>query len=271
MGGQPQPEDDRDKSTERVSLDELWRRACRTGDERAKAELGRRAMAFVVPLSERVRREMAGRPNLADLVNAGVLGLFEALERFDPARGVSFEVFAAWRVFGAMYDDQQKSDWAPHALRAKAQRLRAIRDEFVAATQRVPTDEELADAVGIPIAEVGDLWRRSVNPAPISIERAAPPGAETLDPAFVEERFDPARLLLAAEARSLLLDQVKALPENHRYVLLLCYFEKLTLAQIGLVLGLSESRVCQIRQEALAKLLQRLGPRRDELLDALGS
>ena len=269
---QPHHADEHDKDTARVSLDELWREVRRTGDERAKAELTRRVMAFVVPLAERVRWEMAGRPNLADLVGAGVLGLFEALERFDPARGVSFEVFCGWRVFGAMHDDQQKNDWAPHAVRAKAQRLRAVRDELLAvAGARNPTDEELADAMGIPVAEVGDLWRRSLNPTPVSIERAAPPGADTLDPAFVEEGLDPARLLLAAEARSILLDTVKALPENHRYVLLLYYFENLTLAQIGLVLDLSESRVCQIRQEAMGKLVQRLGRRKEELLDAFGS
>ncbi len=255
---------------DRPSLDELWREARRTSGEPAKAELTRRVMAFVVPLAERVRWEMGGRPNSADLVNAGVLGLFEALERFDPARGVSFEVFCGWRVLGAMYDDQAKSDWAPHAVRAKARRLRAIRDEFLAALGRRPTDEELADAMGIPVAEVGDLWRRSRNPRPVSIQRVAPPEADNLDPAFVETRFDPARILLAAEARSVLLDHVKALPEKHRYVLLLYYFENLTLAQIGLVLDLSESRACQLRQEALAKLVHRLGRRKEELFDALG-
>jgi RNA polymerase sigma factor for flagellar operon FliA len=251
------------------SFERLWHDYQRTCDERLKGDLTRKFMPTLVSIAEKVRWEMGNRPDLSDLVSAGVVGLLEAFERFDPSRGVRFETFCGWRVVGAMHDDQRKFDWASGALRLKAQRLRAAADDLVAALGRRPTDDELAEAMGVSLADVAEARRHAQNPAPLSLDRAAPDGSRMAEAALADRRDDPIRLLLAQEARSLLLDTLKSLPDKQRQVLVLYYFEKLTMAQIGFVLKLTESRVSQLRQKALETLVRRLGRRKDELLDAL--
>jgi RNA polymerase sigma factor for flagellar operon FliA len=250
--------------------DQLWHDYHRTHDEIIKAELTRECMPMLLAMAEKVRGEMGGVPDLKDLVNAGVVGLLEAFERFDPSRGVFFDTFCTWRVLGAMHDDQRADDWAPNAIRAKAVRLRRAADEMANVLHRQPSDEELAGALDVSCAEVAEIRRHADHRAPLSIDRA--PSGEAIAPgaALEDRRLDPAHRLLAEEARTRLLDTLKALPDKQRYVLLLYYFERLTMAQIGLVLGVSESRVCQLHREALTALVRRLGPRKDEFLDALG-
>ncbi len=216
---------------------------------------------------------MHGIPDFKDLVDAGVMGLMEAFDRFDPTRGVYFETWCTLRVLGAMRDDQRRKAGGTETTLAKARRLRRAAEEMAAAIGRPPSDDELAEAVGMPVPEVAATLSRLDERRPVSLETthaAYVDGAEDLDRALVDERADPARRLLAAEARSRLLSALKDLSDKERYTLLLYYFEKLTMADIGLVLDVTESRVSQLHKQALATLARRLGPRRDEFLDALG-
>jgi len=250
-------------------FDQLWRDYQSTGDERIKAELTRRFMGILVPMAKKLRAEMSGQPDLNDLISAGVVGLLEAFERFDPSRGVYFQTYCTWRVLGAMHDDQRKFDWAPSSLRIKAQRLRDAADELANKLGRPPCDAELAEALDISTAEAAELRRHAENPAPLSLDDSHAAESTLEGAALADSHFDPLRHILAAEARALLLDALKNLPDKQRYVLLLYYFEKLTMAEIGLVLDVGESRVSQLHREALETLVRRLGRRKDELLDAL--
>jgi RNA polymerase sigma factor for flagellar operon FliA len=250
---------------------EIWRAYQRTGDEALKAELARQYMPALVRTAERIRWEMGGRPDVNDLVSAGAVGLLEAFERFDPTRGVEFETYCNWRVVGAMHDDQRKFDWASGALRLKARRLRRAADEIANARGHRPSDEELAEALGISAAEVAEARRHADQRKPASIDAAAEGDSSAQQAALGDSRLDPSVCLQAEEARALLLGALKGLPDKQRYVLLLYYFEQLKMAQIGLVLGLSEGRICQLHREALATLVRRLGRRKDELLEALGA
>ncbi|MFP4056835.1 MAG: sigma-70 family RNA polymerase sigma factor [Candidatus Brocadiia bacterium] len=252
-------------------FDSIWHEYQRTGDEGCKAELTRRFMPILMPIARRVRGAMGRQPELDDLVNAGVVGLLEAFERFDPGRGVKFETYCGWRVVGAMHDDQRKFDWASGALRFKAQRLRAAAEDLRGRLGRPPSDDELAEALDVSTAAVAEARRHAENRAPLSIDRSQAAEAPGEHPALSDGRADPARLLAADEGRALLLDSLRKLPDRQRYVLLLYYFEKLTMEKIGYVLGVSESRVCQLHKEALRALVRRLGARREELLDALTS
>jgi RNA polymerase sigma factor for flagellar operon FliA len=255
--------------------DRLWLDYQRTGDERVKAELVETFRPTLVAMAEKVRLAMGGRPVLNDLVNAGTIGLLEAFDRFDPARGVYFETYCTWRVIGAMHDDQRKFDWAAGAIRLKAQRLRAVSDELTAALGHPPSDDALCEALGLSHAELTEVRRHAGRPASLDQGRpdaAGGPGAPLpADQALADHRLDPERLALAREARALLLDALADLPDKQRYVMLLYYFEKLKMADIGHVLEVSEARVSQLHREALDTLLRRLGPRRDDFLDALGA
>lgn len=251
-------------------VDQLWLDYQRTRDERVKADLARACMRRVYAIAKKLRAEMGGVPSLQDLVDAGLVGLMEAFERFDPSRGVYFETWCSWRVLGAMRDDQRKRAWASEAVRLKAQRLRRAAAEMASARGRAPTDEELAEALSVSTAEVAELWRHVERRRPVSLDSTHEEGGADGDPALADRRADPAQLLLAKEARELLLDALKELPDKQRYTLLLYYFEKLTMAQVGRVLEVSESRVSQLHSAALRTLARRLGPRQDELLSALG-
>ena len=250
-------------------IDQLWEEYHRTRTEAAKAELARACMPAIRALARKVRREMGNVPALKELVQAGSVGLLEAIERFDPSRGLHFETWCSWRVLGAMRDDQRKDGWVTHTVRLRAQRLRRAADEMTAALGRPPTGEELAAALGTPVAEVADLVAHSMRPRPLSLEVVAPTEGKPSDPALVARARDPAQALLAKEARARLLAALKGLPDKERYTLLLYYFERLTMGDIARVLDVTESRVSQLHRKALETLARRLGPRKDEFLDAL--
>jgi len=256
----------------RPRVDQLWLDYQRTRDERLKAELTRACMRRVYAIAKKLRAELGGVPNFQDLVDAGVVGLMQAFERFDPARGVRFETWCSWRVLGAMRDDQRRKAWATETVRLKAQRLRRAAAEMTAALGRKPSDDELAEALGVSPADVAVLWSHARQRRPLSLEtaQATRDGRPDTDPALVDPRPGPPQRLLADEARARLRAAVQALPDKQRYTLLLYYFEKLKMAQIGEVLGVSESRVSQLHRAALDTLARRLGPRKDEFLDALG-
>jgi len=254
---------------EECVFDRLWRAYQESGDPEIKGELVHEFMPTLKAMAYRVRRAMGGHPDLHDLMSAGSLGLLQAFERFDPTRGVPFQGYCMWRVLGAMHDDQRKFDWAPLGLRLKAQRLRAVADEMTAARGREPSDEELAEALDTTTAEITRARRSARHPAPLSLEGVRGGAARAAEEALLDGRGDPAKVLVAEEARTFLLDQLRSLPDKHRYVLLLYYFEKLTMVQAGLVLDLSESRVSQIHKEALDTLVKRLGPHGEELIEAI--
>lgn len=255
-------------------FDRLWHAYHRDGDEGARARLVERFRPLLISLAERVHAEMGGQPQMQDLINAGMIGLLEAFDRFDPAHGVYFETYCQRRVIGAMHDDQRRFDWATAPLRLKAQRLRAAEEDLTAAKGHPPTDDELCDVLGIPHRELASIRHHASRPAPLNTGTGrADPGTgqpRASDPELLDARLDPERLALAEEARALLLDAVTSLPDKQRYVLLLYYFERLKMADIGRVLDLSEARISQLHKEALQTLLHRLGPRRDDFLDALG-
>ena len=249
-------------------FERLWSEYQNTGDQSIRAELAERFLPLLLPIAKKVRRAMGDHPELDELLSAGTIGVLEACQRFDPTRGVRFGTFCRWRALGAMYDDQQKDDWATGAIRLKAQRLKAAREELRAALGRRPSDDELADALSIGRAEVAEIRRLARKPRSLSGDATDPTDPRLSSDVAEDSRGDPVRVLLATEARSLLLEALKRLPGKQRHALLLYYFERLNMAQVGLVLGISESRVSQLHKEALATLLRRLGRRRNELLAA---
>jgi len=144
---------------------------------------------------------------------------------------------------------------------------------MAAAIGRPPSDDELADALGIPVGEVTAVWRKIEQRRHVSLDTTHDEfvdGAGDLDRALVDPHPDPSHRLLAAEARDRLMDALKGLPDKQRLALVLYYFEKLTMAEIGRVLDVTEGRVSQLHKQALATLARRLGPRKDDFLDALG-
>jgi RNA polymerase sigma factor for flagellar operon FliA len=205
---------------------------------------------------------------LNDLVNDGILGLIDAIEKYDDARGVKFETYAITRINGAILDALRSLDWVPRAVRQRARELERAYQELESELGRVPGEDELAQKLGISRKELDTLMQRVRGTAVLSLEEFLPnekgyeiPLVETLKDAdndvtiAVEQR----------EIRSALVESVEQLPPQERTVISLYYFDGLTLKEIKSALNVSESRVSQIHAQAVIHLRQKLRELRADL------
>ncbi len=202
----------------------------------------------------------AGLPSSVDpgdLVSSGVFGLIDAIERFDPERGVKFETFAVPRIRGAVYDGLRQLDWVPRSVRSRAREVERAFSELEHRLGRGPSDEELAEHLRISVDDLAK-WLSAIASTTVGpLDRAIAAGAEPAAPddsgagspsAVVEER----------ELSHLMREEIRKLPDREKLVLSLYYDEGLTLAEIGEVLGVTESRVSQIHTKSVLHLRSRL-------------
>jgi len=202
----------------------------------------------------------AGLPNSVDpgdLVSSGVFGLIDAIDRFDPERGVKFETFAAPRIRGAIYDGLRQLDWVPRSVRSRAREVERAFSRLEHRLGRGPSDEELAAELQIGEEELA-RWLASIAATTIGpLDRAVAAGHE---PSAVESAgFEhPVAAIEDRELRDIMKAEILKLPEREKLVLSLYYDEGLTLAEIGQVLGVTESRVSQIHTKSVLHLRSRM-------------
>lgn len=195
-----------------------------------------------------------------DLVNEGVLGLIEAINKFDPTKGIKFSTYAVTRVRGFILDKLRKYDWVPRNLREKSRKIQKAIDELEGVHGRQPTEEEIADYLNIPLEKYYDLTYDLSIVKQLSLEeKRNPTSVEDEAISLVEsieapDNDDPAFILHKKEVKVLLTDAIKTLPEKEMIVLALYYFENMTLSEIGKSLNVSESRVCQLHKQAIVNL-----------------
>lgn len=240
-----------------LGIDQWWQRWFDRRDATARD----RIIVHYSPLVKFVAgRVGAGLPNSVDsgdLVSAGVFGLIDAVEKFDPARGVKFETYAVPRIRGAIIDGLRQLDWVPRSVRSRAREVEMAYSELEARHGRAPTDDELAAHLHLDHAEL-EKWLASIASTTVGpLDRALAAGA---DPTSLSgERPDsPAAQVEEDEVRRLVKAEVRRLPERERMVMSLYYDEGLTLAEIGSVLGVTESRVSQIHTKAVLQLRSRM-------------
>jgi RNA polymerase sigma factor for flagellar operon FliA len=240
---------------------DLWQRYRSTADPAARREL----LELYIGLVHHVAREMSRRTKaveLDDLVSAGTFGLIRALDSFDLARGLAFSTYAVRRIRGAILDDLRSQDWAPRAVRVKARRLQVASAALQLRLGRAPSHEEIAAQLEI---DISTYWRWRDDTASrtavsyegesgVRVNGTAPlqevlPDAQAVSPIDVLGRQEEIRILRDAIAR---------LPEKERTVMSLYYYEELNQRQIAEVMHLTESRVSQIRAQALNRLRSRL-------------
>ena len=212
-------------------------------------------MGLVKATAYRLMQRVPSQVDVSDLIGVGVLGLIEAAQRFRPSSGVPFDAFARQRLQGAMLDALRGLDWAPRSARKGRRQLESAISSLRHELGREPKEEEIAAALGLSDAEYGRLLDsvRSLELGTIRQLNGDDPERQTLEIAVAPEEL-PDRRLERAELRQHLADALARLTRRERDVLALYYHEELTLAEIGEVLGVSESRVCQIRSLSLARL-----------------
>ena len=239
---------------------ELW-----TGYHAQPSREGRdRLILHYSPLVKYVAGRVAvGLPQnveQSDLVSYGIFGLIDAIEKFDPARGFKFETYAISRIKGAILDELRSIDWVPRSVRAKGRAVERAFSKLEAQLRRSPTEGELADELDMTDAQLQTvLGQLSLTGVAALDEMLGDRGdSTTLGDTIPDLQEGPGALLERSELRSQLAEAIERMPEREKIVLTLYYFENLTLAQIGEVLGVTESRVSQIHTKAVLQLRSRM-------------
>jgi RNA polymerase sigma factor for flagellar operon FliA len=186
-----------------------------------------------------------------DLASAGYAALVTAAQSYDPERGIPFGRFAAVRVRGALLDELRSMDWASRSVRARARRADVAREELTRRLGRTPTAEELAELLGVAVGELSSVDDDVQRAAVLSLQGFATGTAEDL---VTETAMNPEELLLHRERLGYLHDAVTVLPERLRYVVEASFLQERPLSEVAAELGVTESRVSQLRTEALALL-----------------
>jgi len=238
--------------------------------ERPTTELRNRLVERYLSLvkynAERIWARLPDGVELDDLISAGVFGLLDAIEAFDLTRGVKFETYCVPRIRGAMLDELRTMDWVPRLVRSKASRMEASRKELEAALGRPPKPEELAAKLGIPLdqlpAYVGEAT--AVNLVSLNkkwYETDSYKDVREIDILEDKKAEDPTGRL---QNRDLMKLVTRGLNRNERLIVILYYYEEMTMKEIGATLNLSESRVSQMHSSIVARLQAHLAKRKGE-------
>jgi RNA polymerase sigma factor for flagellar operon FliA len=248
-----------------LKVNELWT-AYAAGSEIAREALLTQHLGLVHFVARQVFRTLSSEVDFDELVSAGTLGLIGALESFDRSRGLAFSTFAAPRIRGSILDELRRQDHVSRSVRRKARMVNAAREALMRTLGREPLDDELAAQLDLDLPSVW-RWKREIEGAMlVSIERpsdgagdrsAAPGDLLAGDGPGIDE------LLNHEQEVGLLAVALAALGEQQRIVLTLHYYEELKLSEIAAVLGVTESRVSQIRSKALARLRAEMAPQLD--------
>jgi len=233
-------------------------------------ELRNRLVEIYLPLvrynGERIWSRLPEGVELDDLISAGVFGLMDAIEAFDLSRGVKFETYCVPRIRGAMLDELRTMDWVPRLVRSKASKLNEATKNLEAKLGRQPTENELAEELGISVPELEKmiLEANAVNLISLNkkwYETDSYKDIREIDILEDAKGEDPTRGL---QKRDLMKLVTKGLNRNERLILILYYYEELTMKEIGQTLGLSESRVSQMHSSIVNRLKEQLKQRRPE-------
>ncbi|MEM7321909.1 MAG: RNA polymerase sigma factor WhiG [Actinomycetota bacterium] len=244
-----------------TELEAAWARFKATADQADRDEL----IVYYAPLVKYVAsRIAAGLPQTvdqSDLVSYGMFGLIDAITKFDPERGFKFETYAISRIKGAVLDELRAIDWVPRSVRSKAKSVERAMAKLESKLHRAPTDEEIADELEISGDQLNGIYKQISSLGVVALdEMLSFNGTESLTfgDTLADRREGPVSTYERVETRQLLADAINRMNEREKIVLTLYYYENLTLAEIGRVLGVTESRVCQIHTKAVLQLRSRL-------------
>ena len=244
-------------------LARLWDEFKQNEVSGARAGARERLILHYAPLVKYVASRVAtGLPasvDQADLVSYGMFGLIDALEKFDPGRGNKFETYAIPRIKGAIIDELRAMDWVPRSVRFKAREIEKAYSDLESIHKRGPTEKEVAARLGVTLRELHEVINQISFVQVLQLDEILSVGSDrgeqvSLLDTLADRGTDPTMALEGEETRGLLAAAINSLSEREKIVVTLYYFEGLTLAEIGDILGVTESRVCQIHTKAVGQL-----------------
>jgi len=245
------------------SEEELWKLYKDTGDPEIRERLVRQYAPLVKYVAGKVAVGMPHNVEFDDLVGYGVFGLFDAIEKFDPEKHVKFKTYAVTRIRGAIFDELRSIDWVPRSVRQKAREIEETVRRLESSLGRTATDEEVAGELNMSVKEyektmlkvsgtsilsLNDVWYTGEDNDKVSIADSIE-SPQSLNPDVIVEKDEIKRVIAQS---------IQELPEKEKKVLVLYYYEDLTLKEIGQVLEVTESRVSQLHTKAIMRLRTKL-------------
>jgi RNA polymerase sigma factor FliA len=246
-----------------ASVAEIWADYKQHGTREARERLILHYAPLVKFVAGRVAAGLPQNIEQSDLVSYGIFGLIDAIDKFDPARGYKFETYAISRIKGAIIDELRSIDWVPRSVRAKARAIERAYSKLENELRRSPEDREVAAELGMSEEELAGILSQISFVGIVALDEllsasADRSGGATVGDTIADRTNNPVEAFESEEMRHVLADAINRMPDRERLVLTLYYYEGLTLAEIGAVLGVTESRVCQIHTKAIFQLRGRL-------------
>ena len=247
-----------------IELKDLWRRYKGDGSDKAREQLVVAYSPLVKYVAGRMSSGLPAHVEEADLISYGLLGLINAIERFDLTREIKFETYAITRIKGAIIDELRALDWVPRSVRARAREIEKVHAKLEHRLHRTPTDDEMARELKISTAEFQEALVKISTSTVVALDElwavsdSSGDAVSLLDTLHDPDAPDPEQLLAQSEVKDRLADAIAALPEREKLVIALYYYENLTLREIGEVLGVTESRISQLHTKAVLRLKSRL-------------
>ncbi|HUZ85021.1 MAG TPA: RNA polymerase sigma factor WhiG [Gaiellales bacterium] len=243
---------------------QIWADYKRTADPRLRDRLILTYAPLVKYVAGRLGTGLPAHVEEGDLVSYGLLGLMNAIERYDPGRDIKFETYAITRIKGSIIDELRALDWVPRSVRSRAREIERGIAELENKLLRPPTDEEIASHLGITEQEFQDSLTQISRSSVAALDELwtiSSSGGDTIsliDTLHDPNADDPSAAMTRTELREALASAIGKLPEREKTVITLYYYEELTLREIGEVLGVTESRVSQLHTKAILRLKARL-------------
>ncbi len=236
-----------------------WDSFKRDNSDLAREKLILHYAPLVKYVASRVATGLPSSVEQADLVSYGIFGLIDALKKFEPGRGNKFETYAIPRIRGAIIDELRAMDWVPRSVRFKQREIEKALADLESTHKRQPTEAELAERLDLTVRELHDVINQISFVSVLALDEMVSVGADrgeqvSLIDTLADRGLDPTTGMESQETRGLLAAAINSLSEREKIVVTLYYFEGLTLAEIGEILGVTESRVCQIHTKAVGGL-----------------
>jgi RNA polymerase sigma factor for flagellar operon FliA len=254
------------RTEQQLTIDQIWEQFHKTRDDYYRNLLMEHYRDLVKYCAERLHSKLPDKVELDDLTSAGIFGLMDAIDAFDPSRGVKFETYCAPRIRGSILDELRSMDWVPRLVRARAHQLAKATHSLEIHLGRKPDEEELAEELDMDMEEFNRLLRDANAASLVSLNTKCgdddgEKDVREIDVIKDQKSQDP---ILEAQKRDLKNLLTKGLTRAERLIVVLYYYEEMTMKEIGATLDLSESRVSQMHSSIVARLKAQMNSRKKE-------
>lgn len=254
------------KTAQEINIEQIWQQFHKTRDEKYRNLLMEYYRNLVKYCAERLHSKLPDKVELDDLVSAGIFGLMDAIDAFDPARGVKFETYCSPRIRGSILDELRSMDWVPRLVRARAHQLTKATSSLETHLGRKPTEKEIAEELDMDMDEFDRLQKdaNAVSLVSLSTKYSDNDGEKDVREIDIIKDERSKNPVIEAQKRDLKSLLTKGLTRAERLIIVLYYYEEMTMKEIGATLDLSESRVSQMHSSIIARLKAQMTTRKKE-------